>query len=109
MAKKSLIRRAVSVVTSGFRSTEGVPCGYCPIHIFVEHEAGGIIHTKNGKPICARCRVLNGKMGSIIAGDKGKRDADLKAMDNKLQREADEQARVIAEATQRSTGTKKNR
>lgn len=106
MAKK-LLRKALSVLAFGKGGSEGTPCGYCPIHIFEEHEAGHAIHYRDGKAICARCRVLGGKMGGIIAGDKAKRDEDVNAMNEKVQKQADSEALVVAERTQRDTRTKR--
>lgn len=91
----------------GVFGKEGTPCGFCPLYIFEEHEAGGIIHTRDGRPICARCRILNGKMGKTILADKQKREDDLKAVEQKLQRQANAEANIIAEKTQTATGTKR--
>ncbi len=104
-----MIKRIFKTITGVLSKSEGegVPCHFCPIHIFIEHEAGNTIHYKDGYPICARCRVLNGKNSSIIIGDKTKRDADVSAMNEKVQRTADKDVLVVAEKTQRQTGTKR--
>jgi len=108
MSVKALLRKTLSVITLGTSTSEGIPCHHCPLHIFVEHEAGGIIHLdKDGFPICARCRILTGAMGSIIKNDKPKRDAQVKAANERVQKLADADALVIAERTQSATGTKR--
>ncbi len=104
---KKLLRRTLSIATFGKLGKDGTPCGYCPLYIFEEHEAGGIIRVREGKPICARCRILNGAMGSKIVGDKAKRDAQLKEAEERVQEKANAEARVIAEETQTATGTKR--
>lgn len=103
---KQILRKTLSVVTLGAFGNEGVPCGFCPLYIFPEHEAGGIIHTKDGKAICARDRILQGVMGKVIVADKVKRDAQLAAIGERLQKEADANVLVVAEKTQTATGTK---
>lgn len=106
MAKK-LIRKVLSVVSFGKLGGEGTPCGFCPLYIFEEHEAGGVIHYKDGKPACARCRILSGKMGATIAGDKSKRDDQIAAIEKDVQKKADAEALELAERTQRETQTKR--
>lgn len=92
-----------------YSNAHGIQCGFCSLHIFKEHEAGGIIHYKEGKPICARDRILQGKMGATIVGDKPKREAHLKQVEERIQKEADHQALVVADKTQTQTRTKRLR
>lgn len=102
------LKRTISILTPS-QPESGTPCYFCPIHIFLEHEAGGVLKYKDGHPICARCRVLNGKNSAIIIGDKAKRDEDVREMNEKVQQEADIEAVIIAERTQTATKTKRNK
>ena len=108
---KKLLRKTLSVATFGLVGSEGTPCGFCPLYIFAEHEADGVIHydQKTNMPICARCRILNGKMGAIITGDKAKADADRELAMKRVQDVADAEAIVIADKTQTATKTKRKR
>lgn len=92
-----------------YSDEHGIPCGYCHLHIFKEHEANGEIHYLNGKPICARDRILRGKMGATIIADKGKRDADIARREQEAQKKADKNAIHVADITQTQTGTKRKR
>lgn len=92
-----------------YSNKTGIPCGFCRVHIFKEHEANGEIHYKDGKPICARDRILQGRMGATIIADKGKRDADIETRTKLAQKKADEKAIRVADITQTATGTKRKR
>lgn len=99
----------MSVLTVSKKETEGTPCHFCPIHIFEEHESGSVIHYKNGNPICARCRILQGSSAARIVADKDKRDADIEAVNQKVQGEANADVLVVAEKTQTATKTKRKK
>lgn len=97
-----------SLFKTRYSNKSGIPCGYCNVHIFKEHEAGGFIHySAEGKPICARDRILRGSMGAIIKDDKGKRDAQLAEIEKRAQARADEEAIRVAGISQELTDTKR--
>jgi hypothetical protein len=105
---KQFLKRTIAIFSTS-KGDSGTPCHYCPIHIFEEHEAGNTIHFKNGNPICARCRVLQSPMSSIILGDKSKRDAQMAAINERVQKAANDDVLVIAEKTQSQTDTKRKK
>lgn len=104
---KTLTKAIGSIFTPRYSKTRGIPCGFCRMHIFKEHEASGEIHYKDGKPICARDRILQGNMGATIKADKGKRDADIAQRTETAQKKANKKAVEVADITQTQTGTKR--
>lgn len=105
----STIKQIVaSIITPRYSTKSGIQCAYCPLHIFKEHEAGGVIHySEENKPICARDRILRGRMGAIIKNDKSKRDAQLEGIEQRMQKEANQTAIRVADVSQTKTGTKR--
>lgn len=85
----------------------GVQCGFCPKVIFKQNEAGGrlFIAEKEGLPICARCRVLRGRMARVIRRDVDKYEKDKDRREKAIQQAANEKAAEIAKATQIATET----
>lgn len=84
----------------------GVRCGFCPFIIWKHNEARGRLFVKNGRPICARCRIMNGRYGKQIAQEVSKK-ADLDAIlrNNIQQQKANDRAIDIAIASQKATNT----
>ena len=60
----------------------GVHCYYCPQIIYKDREAKGRLWLVKGKPACAKCRILNGRFGSIIKRDKKNYEEDLQKREN---------------------------
>lgn len=84
----------------------GVRCGFCPVIIWRDNEANGRLFVKQGKPICACCRVMRGRYGRQIEKEvPRKRAEDSAVKENLLQRKANDHAIDIAMATQQSTKT----
>lgn len=67
-----------------------LPCGYCPKQILVEQEPHGRPIIRNGKPMCRKCAILNGRMGKMIRGRQREAEADVEAA-NEHKREQERQ------------------
>lgn len=80
-------------------------CGSCPLPIYRKNEAGNLIHFKDGKPICAKCRVLQGSMGSLIKSKAADFEEDKKKREVFMQERADKEAREFGFITQKETNT----
>jgi len=82
--------------------TVGTPCGYCPNVIHLHQESGGVLHTKNGKPMCARCRILTrSKFANKIRADKKLFEKDIVERREYEQEKADKSAQNVAIASQK--------
>lgn len=88
------------------RKDKGTPCGYCPTVIYRHNEVNGRIQmSQEGKPACARCRIMklgNSKMAKRISKDKGKFEKDVEARNQLYQDNANKQAIEIALETQKA-------
>lgn len=74
-----------------------VPCGYCPQKIYKDMEANGRLYLLQGKPICARCRILKGsKMRFRILYDKGNLKKDLILRESILQKQENKRINEVA-------------
>ncbi len=96
---------------SGFviPSNSGVHCFYCPAIIYKDREAAGRLFLMNGKPACARCRILaKSKVSSQIRRDSNLYKQDLQNKNEHSQQIANEKVIDIASKTQEATRTKKN-
>lgn len=65
------------------RKPKGTQCGFCPALIFKHNEAGGEIHYRDGKPICARDRVMLGASAAAIKADKPKFEREMSEREKK--------------------------
>lgn len=85
------------------KKKRGVQCGFCPAIIHAHKEAGGQLRLIKDKPICARCRILKGSAfkGQIKKGKK-QYDAVIKEREDTKQKKADDQALLVAEASQKN-------
>lgn len=83
-----------------------VRCNYCPTLITKEQEAGGRLHYIDGRPACAKCRILRkSKVADTIKADKGNYEADLKKKEEIAQAQADAEIRGVAYDSQIATKT----
>lgn len=81
---------------------KATPCGYCPDGIWAHNEAGGKIHTVDGKPICAKCRIMkSSRYASRILNDKKKYKKDVEARKELQQRNENERMIDVAIASQK--------
>ena len=86
----------------------GVQCGYCPKLIFKNQEAGGRLFLMNGRPACARCRIMKDhRMASRIRDNILAYKKDFDARTKREQESEDRKIREIALKSQKRTGTKK--
>lgn len=76
---------------------EGVECGYCGDRIWKDMEVGGKLHLFDGKPICARDRVLGFSTKRMeIQKDKKKFLVDKDVRDKFQQDRADAALEEVA-------------
>ena len=67
-----------------------VQCEFCPALIWKHKESKGRLFLHNGKPICARCRILKGsRLAKMIRGDRKEFERDQAAHEKVLQHKAD--------------------
>ena len=89
---------------------KAVQCGYCPKMIYKHQEAGGRLWMMNGKPACARCRIMaHRSMAARIREDEPAYRADVAERNKREQAEANKQVEHIAAESQKRTRTKKSR
>lgn len=88
------------------KKKKGTNCGYCPVIIFTDNEAGKKIHFINKKPACARCRILKGsRFIKQIKKDKKLFEIEQKRRNETKQKEADEKVKDFALKRQIETKT----
>jgi len=88
------------------KTVEGTQCGYCPVIIYTDNEAGGKIHFLDSKPACARCRIIRGsKFAKIIKKDKKFFIRNKKKREKARQKIEDKKVNEFALKNQIATGT----
>lgn len=86
---------------------KSIQCGHCPRAIFPSKEPKGQIFIKDGRPICAPCRVVKlGRFGDRIRADKGKALRDQEA--SKEAQRAAEARRIETLSAESNSRTLKN-
>jgi len=82
----------------------GVECAFCDYVIFKQNEAGGRLYLHQGKPICARCRILKGsKYANIIRQDVDVYEKDILAKKHHAEAKEIQRVAEIAVASQKNT------
>lgn len=82
----------------------GVQCGFCPTIIFRHNEAKGRLFMLQGKPICAKCRILKfSKFSKQIRRDKKIFKKDMEFKERMVQDLANQKVEQLAKITQAAT------
>lgn len=98
------LRQTKSGLLVPYKKPVGVRCGFCPTIIFQRNEAKGRLFMCDGKPICAKCRILKfSRMKNAILGDKNKMLKDLEDRNKVLQEKENERVKELAAKTQKAT------
>ncbi len=92
-----------------FPKLNGVQCSYCSAIIQKDNEAGKRLFLMDGRPACARCRILaTSKMSLRIKNDRALYEKDLKYKETIKQERSNSEVAKVAAHSQDSTGTHKN-
>lgn len=101
----TLVQNKSGIITKETKEV-GTLCGYCPNVIHLHNEADGLLHIKNGKPICARCRILTrSKFAGQIKADVKKFDRTVVERREDAQEAADLNVIDVAAASQKRTAS----
>lgn len=78
-----------------------VDCGFCTREIIKEHEKGGELFIKDGKPMCMICRAVKlSRFRSDIESSGDRMRDDLRAMNSEFERDEFENIIHIAAEAQ---------